>query len=74
MADYTDPGLAIKKLASNVRNKMDQKADTTALASKVDKPATGDGLKVWDATSSAWVDAPATGTAMTTVSDADLEV
>lgn len=74
MADYTDPGLAIKKLASNVKTKMAQKADATALASKVDKPVIGTGLKVWDAASGAWVDAPAPGAAMTTVSDADLAV
>lgn len=52
MATYTDPGLAIKQLAANVKAK---KADATALASKLDKPAAGTGLKVWDAATGAWV-------------------
>lgn len=63
MADYTDPGLAIKKLASNVKTKMTQKADASALASKadasaltgkLDKPDGKTGQLVYNATTNTW--------------------
>ena len=59
MADYTDPGLAIKKLAANVRVR--GAGQDEAIARKVSAPTFGSGQLVYNATTGAWEAAPTGG-------------
>ena len=56
MADYTDPGLAIKKLAANVRAR--GAGQDEAIARKVSAPTSGSGQLVYNATTGEWEAAP----------------
>ena len=59
MADYTDPGLAIKKLAANVRAR--GAGQDEAIARKVSAPTSGSGQLVYNATTGVWEAAPTGG-------------